>query len=231
MSIASWTSPPASAAHLPHLARHQVGQLVLVLAQELAEPEEDLAALRRRHEPPVLERRLRRRDRAVDVGGARARERRERLAGRGDERLEGLAALGADPLAADEVLETLRGQPSPRRSLVDGSGSAIVRRRERARSRAAGGGRASRAARARLLGRPAAPPVGPVAPVDDHGHRGVVGVVRDEPVEELGLELARDDAVDHALSLRPERRESGCTRRGRCRGRCGRPRPCARSTR
>ena len=39
--------------HLPHLARHQVRELGLVLGDERAEPEQDLAALRRRHEAPA----------------------------------------------------------------------------------------------------------------------------------------------------------------------------------
>ena len=60
--------------HLPHLVRHQVGEVVLLLGQEIREAVEDLAALRRRHEPPLLERGLRRLDRAVDVLGVRARE-------------------------------------------------------------------------------------------------------------------------------------------------------------
>ena len=56
--------------HLAHLVRHQVGELVLVLDEELREAEEDLAALRRGDEPPVLVCRLRRLDRAIDVVGA-----------------------------------------------------------------------------------------------------------------------------------------------------------------
>ena len=99
---------------LAHLARHQVGELVLVLHEELGEAEEDLAALRRRDEAPVLERRLRSRDGAVDVLGRRAREGAERLAGRGVERLEGLAGGRVDPFAADEVLEGLRRPSMPR---------------------------------------------------------------------------------------------------------------------
>ena len=49
----------------------------------------------------------------------------------------------------------------------------------------------------------AAPAVGPLAAVDDHRHVRVVGVVRDELVVQLGLELARDDAVDHGSVVRP----------------------------
>ena len=83
MSIASWTSPPASAFTLPISLRHQVGRArPCARVDELREAEEDLAALRRRHEPPVLERLLRGRDRAVDVLGAGLREDAERLARR-----------------------------------------------------------------------------------------------------------------------------------------------------
>ena len=84
--------PPALAAHvvahvdrfldvaaglgrdLSHLVGHEVGHLVLALDEELREAEEDLAALRRRDEPPVLVRLLRGGDRAVDVVRARLRE-------------------------------------------------------------------------------------------------------------------------------------------------------------
>ena len=66
--------------HLAHLARHEVGELVLVVGEELREAEEDLAALRRRDEAPVLVGRLRGRDGAVDVGGAGAREDADQLA-------------------------------------------------------------------------------------------------------------------------------------------------------
>ena len=53
---------------LPISRAHQLGELVLVARSSSAgEAEEDLAAPRRRHEPPLLVGRLRRRDRAVDV--------------------------------------------------------------------------------------------------------------------------------------------------------------------
>src|SRR5215218_10096173 len=44
-------------------------------------------------------------------------------------------------------------------------------------------------------------PVGAGAAIDDDGHVGVVLVVLDHLVEELGLELTRDHAVDHGLSV------------------------------
>ena len=93
--------------HLAHLAAHQLGQLVLLLLEQAREAEEHVAALRRRDEPPLLERRLRGLDGAVDVRGGRAREAAERLAGRRHERLERVAGGCVGPLAADVVLELL----------------------------------------------------------------------------------------------------------------------------
>ena len=170
-------------AHLPHLARHQVGQLVLVVAQELGEAEEDRAALGRRHEPPVLERRLRRGDRALDVGGARARERRRasrRSPGRSTRSSPRprpsthspptkLPRAGATAMAA--ILARLRARRRRSRERADDAGAAAV-----ADLRA-------RSATAPSLGR--VPAVGPVAAVDDHRHVGVVGVVGDHPVVQL----------------------------------------------
>ncbi len=76
-----------------------------MVGDELREAEEDLAALRRRDEPPVLVRGLRRGDGAVDVLRAGARERADQLAVGGTGRVEGLAGGGVDPLAVDVVLE------------------------------------------------------------------------------------------------------------------------------
>ena len=102
--------------HLPHLVRHEVGQLGLVLDDELREAEEDLAALRRGDEAPVLECRLRGGDGAVDVVGAGPREGADQLAVGGARRVERLAGGGVDPLAADVVLKVLgcrRHGPQP----------------------------------------------------------------------------------------------------------------------
>ena len=57
--------------HLPHLVGHEIRQLGLRVRDELREAEEDLAALRSGHEPPVLERLLGRCDGAIDVVGVR----------------------------------------------------------------------------------------------------------------------------------------------------------------
>ena len=114
--------PPALAAHvvahvdrfldvaaglgrdLSHLVGHEVGHLVLALDEELREAVEDLAALRRRYEPPVLVRLLRRGDGAVDVVRPRLREDPDELAVGRARGLERLAGGGVHPLAADEVL-------------------------------------------------------------------------------------------------------------------------------
>ena len=76
--------------HLPHLTRHELGQLGLVLLEELREAEEHVAALRRGHEPPALPRFESGVDRPVDVLGRRAREGLDHLAGGGVERFEAL---------------------------------------------------------------------------------------------------------------------------------------------
>ena len=89
---------------LSHLVSHEVGHLVLALDEELREAEEDLATLRRRDEPPLLVRVLRRGDRAVDVVRAGLREDPDQLAVGRARRLEGLTGCGIQPFAADEVL-------------------------------------------------------------------------------------------------------------------------------
>src|SRR6266511_3836924 len=96
---------PGLGLDLPHLVRHQLSELGLVVGHELSEAEENLAAPGRRHEPPLLESLLRDGERAIGVLGARFREDAERLAVRRAGRLERLARDGIDPLAADEVLE------------------------------------------------------------------------------------------------------------------------------
>ncbi len=132
--------------HLAHLAAHQLGQLGLLVLEQPREAEQDLAALGRRDEPPLLERLLRGRDGAVDVLGAGARERAERLAGRRDRRLERLAGDGVDPLAADQVLEL------PRRDRHAGESSD-------ASAQAASGG----SVEGNVPGRARAPPVADLA--------------------------------------------------------------------
>src|SRR5690348_15674826 len=52
-----------------------------------------------------------------------------------------------------------------------------------------------------LLGRLSVPAIGPLASVDDDRHVRIVPVVLDHLVVQLGLELARDHAVDHPDSL------------------------------
>ena len=102
--------PAGLGEHLPHLARHEVRELVLVLGEERAEAEEDLAALRRGHEPPALVRLLRGCDGSIDVLRRRPRERPDQVTVRGAATLERLVAGRVDPLAADEVLKCLRAR-------------------------------------------------------------------------------------------------------------------------
>src|SRR5215212_9555661 len=65
------------------------------------------------------------------------------------------------------------------------------------------------------------PPVRPLAAVDDHGDVRIVLVVLDHLVEQLRLELARDHAVDHRrLSVGMNAASARCAR---CPGRAGRP--------
>ena len=118
MSIASWTSPPASASTFPISWVMSSVSSALCSVDKLREAEEDLAALRRRDEPPLVERLLRGRDCAIDVLGAGAREDADQLAVGGARRLEGLARGGVDPLAADVVLEFAHGCGSHAASLV-----------------------------------------------------------------------------------------------------------------
>ena len=75
------------------------------------------------------------------------------------------------------------------------------RSRERPRQRAAGGGRGS--SRRSLDRRRSCPvaAVGAFAAVDDHRHVRVVLVVLDEVAKRIRLELARDDAEDHSSSV------------------------------
>ncbi len=85
--------------HLPHLARHQLRELGLRALELLREAEQDVAALRRGHEAPLLPGRLRGGNGAVDVRRARARERLDDLARRGFSDSKVAAAIAARTLA------------------------------------------------------------------------------------------------------------------------------------
>jgi hypothetical protein len=89
---------------------HQLSDVVLVLGEQLREPEQDLAALRRRYESPVLVGGQRGFDGAVDVVRPRLREDADRLAVRRTRRLEGVAGSSVDPLAVDVVPECLSAE-------------------------------------------------------------------------------------------------------------------------
>jgi hypothetical protein len=89
---------------LAHLAGHESRQLFLVLGQQPRDLEQDLAALRGGHQRPGRESGLGRRDRRVDVGGARRGELADHLVVVGGaDTGEGGAGAGINPLVADQV--------------------------------------------------------------------------------------------------------------------------------
>ena len=99
--------------HLSHLARHQVGELGLALFEQLREAEEDVAALGRRNEAPVLPGGARGRDRAIDVGRRGAREGLDHLARGRVQRFEGRrrhAAIVASRFAYASRAESVSGR-------------------------------------------------------------------------------------------------------------------------
>ena len=201
MSIASWTSPPASARTLPISRVISSVSSSLCVAQELARSGRGSrrargAGTRRQSSNAAFAAATARSTSAAPERGNDA----ERLAGRGHDVSNvsppsasthsppmkfsrvGAAAIAADP--------SVRGRRRRwRRTCPVARGAAAVALRRAAR-------------RSRLARRARVAAVGARAPVDDHRHARVVRVVGDELVEELGLELARDDAVDHGLSLR-----------------------------
>ena len=203
--------------HLPHLAGHQVGELGLTLLEQLREAEEDVAALGRRDEAPVLPGLARRRDRALDVGRRRAREGLDHLAGG---RVQGFEGGCRHPAIV------ARRQPSGRP--VSGK-VPVTRARRRSRTIAA-------LLELRVV--VAGTAIGAFATIDHHRHVRVVTVVLDHLVEELRLELLGDHAVDHRLSVGSRSARSRAQRGispspptgGRYSGRSGRPLPCASST-
>ena len=179
--------------HLAHLARHQLREVLLLLGQEVARSGRGSrrasapgrgASPRR---PPSRRRRRGRRPRRVDRGKTPIAS-----------PFAGLVLSkvspdgGVDPLAGDVVLECLCAEDAPRRAILSSAASVSrnvpgIRGRRRSRSLAL------------AAGSPAVPAaVGPLAAVDDDRHVRVVLVVLDHLVEELGLELTRDHAIDHA---------------------------------
>jgi hypothetical protein len=91
---------------LAHLARHEVGDLLLALAQEVADAAEHVAARRGRRAPPHVEAAGGARHGGVDVGGARLGKAADEVAGVGRVAvLEVGAGRRGDPPAGDEVLE------------------------------------------------------------------------------------------------------------------------------
>src|SRR5581483_4054151 len=82
------------------------------------EPEEDVPALRRRHEAPLVERRLRVRDRLVDVVCGRAPHPSQDFARRGRDRLERLCRHRAESYSGASVSGNVPVTRARRRSRV-----------------------------------------------------------------------------------------------------------------
>ena len=95
--------------HLPHLARHQPRELLLVALQDVARRVQDLGPPGRRRVSPAGERLLRGRDRGVHVRLAALREETDDVVPVGRVAiLEGLAGCGRNPLSPDEVATAFR---------------------------------------------------------------------------------------------------------------------------
>ena len=126
------------AERLADVLRLEPGELVRLLEHQLAEPDEDAAALERRHPAPVaIERRARRRDRRIDVRRGAAGELGEaRAVARIDDR-DGGAAARLAPVAVDQDLPFEHRAPASVAAPPDPSWPAagrallVVRRRRR----------------------------------------------------------------------------------------------------
>src|SRR6185437_11294405 len=87
--------------HFALLQRQDAGDRILSLANEISGLADDARALMRRGRAPLPEALLRGGERAVEIGGAGMRQRRERLFRRGIDHLLAVAALRAEPFAVD----------------------------------------------------------------------------------------------------------------------------------
>ena len=95
---------------LAHLDRHEQGEVLLALLQQVERAPEDLGALARRRRRPRGERLDGGVERRLAVGGRGIRDLLDDRAGRRVVDLERLAALGGPPLAADEERVRHAGQ-------------------------------------------------------------------------------------------------------------------------
>ncbi len=103
---------PGLRQHLPHLARHLAGKLFLPRNHQVADLPQDVAPLRRRDQPPLLEGRPGRLHRFVHVLLPRSGERADDLVPVGGiPVLECLARPGINPLPVDEILKFLWHEP------------------------------------------------------------------------------------------------------------------------
>ena len=115
------TSPSASVSTLPCSAVSIDGDLLAVRVDQFAQPEHHLGALRQRRGPPRRERRLRGRDRGVDLVGRREIDRSRLLTGRRVVDDRRAAGRRLDDLAVDPVTDSFIGSPLVLRPVPFGS--------------------------------------------------------------------------------------------------------------
>ena len=230
MSIASWTSPPASALTFPISRVISSASSALSRSQQLRRSGRGCCRAR----APGT----RRQSSQAALAVATARSTSAAV-----ERGKVSISSPVDGFERFEGRGRHRGDSSPMSSARRGHG--VDAQSRHAQSRCRSSRNDPRSARARRRSRitrcslnsavalRSARRFGPVAAVDDHRHVRVVAVVRDHLVVQLPSSSRRDDAVDHRLShTRPAaERQAIEPRAGRCPGRCGRRRPCGRSSR
>ena len=96
-----------------HLASHVAGVVLFARDQNLGSVKQDLGALGRRRQPPLVVRSLRRLDSPFNVLGPGRRKHPDQLIGvRWIAVLDNLAAAGFDPFTVDIVPENFRGRCS-----------------------------------------------------------------------------------------------------------------------
>src|SRR4051812_12466698 len=216
MSIASWMSPPASALTFP---------ISRVITSDSAGFSRSRSCAKRKRMFPRSGAGTSRHSSHASPAARTARSTSSAV-----ERGNCSITSPVDGFSESKVAVAIEGDPT-------GAGSGLrddVRVGERPRDARAApvGDLAALLELARIL---AGAPIGAFAAVDDHRHVRVVPVVLDHLLVELALELAWDDAIDHALTIRIEGDSARAVRRpsrgGRCPGRAVRRPPCARSTR
>src|SRR6266566_678919 len=179
MSIASWTSPPASALTLP---------ISRVIRSESSGLCCSSSCAKRKRMLPRSGAGVRRQPSQASRAASTAR-----------------STSAAVERGNDSITSPVEGLNDSKVAVAVAMTAILVARGLRLRERPRGAGAPAIADRATLLvgvvelGRAT---VGAIAPVDDHRHVRVVLVVVDHLLVEVGLELARNDAEDHDLTIR-----------------------------